>query len=709
MDTSQPSRDPSLRLLLASLAAATVVACGGGGGADGGGSTPPPGGGTPPPVVPPEDKPLELSSGNVEKAGIAGIGGAEGLLQLLQVAADTLDRIYRQPQTHSQEECRIDPFASPSGTIDYDFSDADQNGRPSNGDTISASFRSCYRQVLHDTLDGVIRIELREPPQGPRPVEQAYAATLLFDRLSVGRSTTADVTVAGSARIAVQLSRELLAVSMTMADPGLTISASGTAGTLVERYRSGSIGRDIDYAAATMTVDVQQLDVHSQFAGGQFTCTTTTPFTNVLNMPPTRGTLACQGEPSALFYFDALDETTRNVGERFGGATKPRPWEDFIALYLFWDPRFGAKPSGDLYPVGAGTAGQRFDVLFSDPAPNSSAALAVNPAFTFYYSRPVDPASTAAVNFKRERNFFQDPGIPATIAITGAKVVVTPASQLLHGTAYRPELAGELRTAGLDRGFSPPPVPSFRTGNSLVAEGRASPGAALPAASVLLIGDRSAATAGSIASHRWTQLSGTPVTLLDSDRANASFTVPPGAADGEAFEFDLTVRNDRGEEDTDRVIAYAHLPVAGEAMVYLRNGESDSEGETPSVSRLYSSARQAIAFEHAERRIVRIEAKDATAGNSLARLEMWTAFGNQLQLGDYGITRSSGFFLDGVAPLSSSAYCEGITGRFDVREIELEDPNTIRKLAIDFSYRCPGSAEPAMAGSVRIDSTVPLP
>ena len=54
--------------------------------------------------------------------------------------------------------------------------------------------------------------------------------------------------------------------------------------------------------------------------------------------------------------------------------------------------------------------------------------------------------------------------------------------------------------------------------------------------------------------HRWTQLSGPTVALSDPTKADPSFTVPAGAADGTTLEFQLTVTDREGQSDSDTMI-----------------------------------------------------------------------------------------------------------------------------------------------------------
>lgn len=79
-------------------------------------------------------------------------------------------------------------------------------------------------------------------------------------------------------------------------------------------------------------------------------------------------------------------------------------------------------------------------------------------------------------------------------------------------------------------------------------------GADMTAASgsqVTLDGSASADTGfGSIATYRWSQVSGTSVTLTNGDAATASFTAPSGSG---TLEFELSVTDDSGQTATDRV------------------------------------------------------------------------------------------------------------------------------------------------------------
>lgn len=58
---------------------------------------------------------------------------------------------------------------------------------------------------------------------------------------------------------------------------------------------------------------------------------------------------------------------------------------------------------------------------------------------------------------------------------------------------------------------------------------------------------------------------------------------------------------------------------------------------------------------------------------------------------------------------SRAGACFSLTGRFVVREIQLDDDAEISRLAIDFEQRCGSANAPALVGSVRFHSTIPIP
>lgn len=78
---------------------------------------------------------------------------------------------------------------------------------------------------------------------------------------------------------------------------------------------------------------------------------------------------------------------------------------------------------------------------------------------------------------------------------------------------------------------------------------------------------------GEVRTYRWEQVAGDPVNLEAPDSVSPSFTAP--AAPGDRV-FDLTVTDDRGGTNTDRVTISISVPGAGD-MQNAGNGDNETE------------------------------------------------------------------------------------------------------------------------------------
>jgi hypothetical protein len=53
-------------------------------------------------------------------------------------------------------------------------------------------------------------------------------------------------------------------------------------------------------------------------------------------------------------------------------------------------------------------------------------------------------------------------------------------------------------------------------------------------------------------------------------------------------------------------------------------------------------------------------------------------------------------------------YCYGLTGNFEILEVEYDGDGKVLKLAVDFEQRCSGDASGAFKGYARYNSSVPI-
>lgn len=95
-----------------------------------------------------------------------------------------------------------------------------------------------------------------------------------------------------------------------------------------------------------------------------------------------------------------------------------------------------------------------------------------------------------------------------------------------------------------------------------------------------------------IPQYAWTQVDGTPVSLIDSNSAIAKFSAPyTDLVEGEALEFEVTVTSDEGHSSSDRVVVHVNdsVPIAyagedlfvnmGEEFTISGLGSYDPDGE----------------------------------------------------------------------------------------------------------------------------------
>ena len=91
-------------------------------------------GGGPPPTP---GQPLVLNEANALDSAAVATVMIEGVLQLTELGAQIIQTVDRRNQIQFSETC------TNGGTADYDFSDNDQDGKPTPGDTIRTTFGDC--------------------------------------------------------------------------------------------------------------------------------------------------------------------------------------------------------------------------------------------------------------------------------------------------------------------------------------------------------------------------------------------------------------------------------------------------------------------------------------------------------------------------------------------------------------------------------------
>jgi hypothetical protein len=321
--------------------------------------------------------------------------------------------------------------------------------------------------------------------------------------------------------------------------------------------------------------------------------------------------------------------------------------------------------------------------------------LPVGMPLKLYFSGPVDGTKTML-------DFVPSYGsvatLPAVLDLNGAIAVVRSEQQLEHGMEY--ELTA--RNGTIYTTLQVPPSGfnriEFSTANNLQADAYASPAVASPGQTVSLRSTRSFSTNSSISVVSWRQTAGPAVQINTASSATASF-VMPAAADGTALTFELTVQDANGESDTIGATAFV-LSDLSQPFFYRRTAQGASAGHVPENAKLAWAGLGTVSTEFSFLNEFRFTlAPLVPASSDLLRLYTFP----EIQLGTFPLTSVTRVFASGQTP-----GCNDPLGQYIVHDFQRGPSNELVRFAADYEMFCPGGAPP-MVGSVRVNSTVPLP
>jgi len=91
-------------------------------------------------------------------------------------------------------------------------------------------------------------------------------------------------------------------------------------------------------------------------------------------------------------------------------------------------------------------------------------------------------------------------------------------------------------------------------------------------------------------------------------------------------------------------------------------------------------------------------------------LDLANSDGSPLHVGAYENAIRAAFrgSQNGVDFSGNGRGCNQTVGRFDVLEIETDGTGAITRLAVDFEQHCESASAPALLGSYRVNSSVPI-
>jgi hypothetical protein len=703
-----------IRISALAVFVACLPGCGGGGG--GGGV----GGGQPtPPVTPPSAATAALNSGNAPDVALFSVIAAEYALQLSQDAFDVIERVRLLKQGATvpfpvSEACAQN-FGVPMGDLDLDFTDVDQNGRPSPGDTIRVTYRDCFRTATNARATGVVRIELAAVPASAPAADIRYAGKATVQDYSSGVESTR-IALTGQFGFVLTESRDLQHVEVTTDATGLT--AQRVIGTHArnETLRSASATKEVDYVAARIATRFAGEYVSEAF-GGVLVVSTTTPLTSKFSNYPLAGEFRVEGanrsqiacrvrSPEDSFAGGSLDADGNGAFE----STFSFPIVGFQQGFVFWDPRSGAPklgPSG--YLVRSPTENRFGPAMVVPDGLDLGGAIdaGLQPVIEAQFTDPVDLASVEPAELRAERPTLLAATVPLVASARGAILTLRAASQLAPGNSYRAPQQIIVRSTTGERAwisFSSP----FITRNVVVAYAQASPGAARAGELVTLRSDGSMVTQGTIAARRWTQLSGPAATLTGADTATAGVRVPQGTANGTRLVFRLEVTTTAGVVDVDDVTVIVMNDRDTMPFFFYTVGESQAQGTAAQGAELFRMDEgEFLPEQHSP---FQFQFIFRSAANPSRNLVLSSSISS-----DFALTPGTTYLtsIEGITRLSLGGEllggCGNGDGRMAVRELQSDARGVVTRAAIDFQIDCGAAPGGPSIFQIRVNSQVPLP
>jgi hypothetical protein len=651
-----------------------LFACGGGGG--GSASSTPPVSSPPPPVA---ESPLVVTSANADAAAQLGFGYGGIALGFGQLAADWTAAVDKSPTLSFSNAC------SRGGTITATLADRDGDHHPGAGDQLTVSLSGCYLKELDDTFDGTVVIALSAPL-----ASQQRAGVMSFTGFHVINSTPT-VTVTGALRFDYSASRlsKVVHVSSDTQSFGMTVSdathsVSDTVTALDARHETR-----LDTVRATTSM---QYHVASGLLGGSLDVSTPTPWGAWFDTYPDAGETRATGAGGTRASLRA------GTGDTFDvlAADTVIAHDSADGTGVLWTgaPWLPQDASAAQYTIQPASASGFRALIQPDPA---TAPLLPNGPLVWVLSRPLDPLLVPSATFFQTSSAQAGPftAVPAKVSIEGAMLTVTPATQLQLGAGYDLQFSTQLRDT--NGGFFAPYIYSAKVAQTVNASLVTSAAPLLLGSGTTLALDASASSANgaAVASTRWRQLSGPPLTLSDTSAPRITIS-SAGNANGIAV-IELEAANAAGDIDRKQVSVTVAPDLSGAFVIAYRTGSAP----LAVFSNIDAAASGYVANQQANT-VLDVLLSDPQALRFLVGLTGGQTWQAGLNL-TYGPGNTSGVIGAGWLGCGAGAS----TGSFSILEYALDGAGNVARLALDFDDTC-GAPGVVTQGSIRYHSGVPV-
>jgi hypothetical protein len=652
-------------------------------------------------------------------ASVTSLGNtaSETLMQLASFIGERLTYLSGHLAASTTETCADRYHQFTGGSASYVFADKDASGSLSPGDVVTITVTGCFSQSMADKVTGIITLTLTAPPQVPKGA-LAFAANTELNAIQL-----IGLQVTGSLNIAYSAADTQYAVLATVGSSPVQFAYQQSGGffpTDTVLVSNVNVSKTIDYTVPRYSVQIAA-DYQSQRLQGKFSVSTPTTLTGRLGIYPDAGLEVFRGGRSVLNYAAqnvGLNEPVvasldQNGSGNFIDLGSALFWEQGINGFPWWEPRGFSIVSTNSRPAYSTTTLNMWQMalMFTEPQQADpingilSTGMDVSTPVKLFFNGPVDP-TTASLVFATAT--YPIPGqvpIPAVLAISGPIITATPQSQLQHGEPY------SLNTVNPVASPWAPALPGtgvrlqLTTLNNLQANASPSPGVAAPGKSVKLLSTGSVSTNSTIAAYSWTQTGGTPVALSGANAATATFVVPPTSKSGDVLHFSLTITDANGETDSVPVSVFV-LTDLTQPFLYYHAQQVPTVGQEPEDATLESPANGTITTTLDNTlNIFRFGFTPAGPG-AIDILQFQPGSGSIVP----GVYTSSN--TPGGRPFSLMSYnqCYTTTAwQLRIYEAVAAPDGSAAKFSGDFTLSCPGGGAPPITGSVRVNSTQPLP
>lgn len=556
------------------------------------------------------------------------------MLQLAQFTTDIAQRFAVPGSARS-----VSANCADSGSIDLLFDDRDSSGGPSSGDNITVALRNCGVPILARTVTGRVRVDIGTVGTAGVEAELQARMTVL-DALNLapfGAGNTSGVSPLGTLRGSLaarwssdRLTEQLRALSTPEDDLRVNTMHGGVES--VDSMRRIEIAHTTRLDAATVSSSMAYvLDVGAR--GGHLRVRQAVPFISDLNaLPHAGGVEADLGGNDLLQVQKVVRQGTFHyiewvLSQRPSGYVVLRndmPWDDGygvltsdirawsgIGLGLFvqgtsdvgggfgvaapWQGvmAYSAIDRACAQNIGAGVfAYTRADALFQRPVVPVPGATSEGSVFRLQFGRAI-AANTPPLQFRfRDAQETPEPNFPywnvaATAVRHGAMFEIRPAEALRHGRTYILESSLDGKDWNGERNFYDANGRLMTTGGSSFAQVYTDDVLRVelaPADLVVASATKparlnavvSARDGQAIASYRWEQLSGMPVSFSAPEAAVTDVGYSAGPRDVAPVLVQLTVTDARGARQRLRIVLTVGDRVAAGALYDRRLADSST-------------------------------------------------------------------------------------------------------------------------------------